>query len=245
MGLNAVVMNTLKYKCLIIDDEPPARQVLRRYIEKLPLLELAGECSNAVQAITMLHQNTVDLLLLDIQMPQLSGLELVAALPNPPKIIFTTAFAEFAVQSYDLNAIDYLLKPIKFERFVKAINKALPLLSLPAVQAAEPAPSSEQFLYFRSDRKMVKVILKDILYIESLKDYVRIMTETGQVVTKYSITALETMLPAADFVRVHRSFIIATAKMHSFTTGSIHIGAAEIPIGKSYQREVIRLLQYD
>lgn len=236
-------MNTQKYRCLIVDDEPPARQVLRRYIEKLPLLELAGECSNAVQVITMLHQQPVDLLLLDIQMPQLSGLELVAALPSPPKIIFTTAFSEFAVQSYELDAVDYLLKPIKFERFIKAINKALPLIPLPAALPAETPAATDAFLYFRADRKMVKVMLRDILFIESLKDYVKIMTEAGQVVTKYSITALEAMLPATDFIRVHRSFIVAASKIQSFSASSIHAGSSEIPIGKSYQREVLRLLQ--
>ncbi|TLV03520.1 LytR/AlgR family response regulator transcription factor [Dyadobacter luticola] len=236
-------MNTQKYRCLIVDDEPPARQVLRRYIEKLPLLELAGECSNAVQVITLLHQQPVDLLLLDIQMPQLSGLELVAALPNPPKIIFTTAFAEFAVQSYELDAVDYLLKPIKFERFIKAINKALPLMSLPAQLPAETPAANDAFLYFRADRKMVKVMLKDIVLIESLKDYVKIMTEAGQVVTKYSITALEAMLPASDFIRVHRSFIVAASKIQSFSASSIHTSGSEIPIGKSYQREVLRFLQ--
>lgn len=236
-------MSTQKYRCLIVDDEPPARQVLRRYVEKLPLLELAGECSNAVQAITFLHQQPIDLLLLDIQMPQLSGLELVAALPNSPKIIFTTAFAEYAVQSYELDAVDYLLKPIKFERFIKAINKALPLMSFPLAQPAETPLTNEAFLYFRADRKMVKVMLKEILFIESLKDYVRIMTETGQVVTKYPITALEAMLPATNFVRVHRSFIIAASKIQSFTASSVNIRGSEIPIGKSYQREVLRFLQ--
>ena len=236
-------MNTNSYNCLIVDDEPPARQVLRRYIEKLPLLNLAGECSNAVQVITMLHQQPIDLLLLDIRMPQLSGLELVSALPHPPKIIFTTAFAEFAVQSYDLDAVDYLLKPIKFERFIKAINKALPLMMLPAGQPKEPVAENDAFLYFRADRKMVKVVLKDILYVESLKDYVKIVTEGGQVITKYSITALEAMLPTADFIRIHRSFIIAASKMQSYTASSVQISNTQLPIGKSYQREVFKVLQ--
>ncbi|MCF2489266.1 LytTR family DNA-binding domain-containing protein [Dyadobacter sp. CY347] len=235
-------MSTNSYNCLIVDDEPPARQVLRRYIEKLPLLNLVGECSNAVQVISMLHQQPIDLLLLDIKMPQLSGLELVSALPNPPKIIFTTAFAEFALQSYDLDAVDYLLKPIKFERFIKAINKALPLMTLPAPQPKEPVAENEAFLYFRADRKMVKVVLKEILYVESLKDYVRIMTESGQVITKYSITALEAMLPTADFIRIHRSFIISSSKMHSYTASNVQIGNSQLPIGKSYQREVLKLI---
>lgn len=256
-------MNSTVYNCLIVDDEPPAREVLKRYIQKLPMLNLAGECSNAIQVMQFLREQPVDLLFLDIQMPQLSGLELVNTLSNPPKIIFTTAFAEYALQSYELDAVDYLLKPIRFERFVKAINKALPVTSvlpikgiLPITEALnltdataankkETATGNDDFLYFRADRKMVKVILKEILYIESLKDYVKIKTEDNQVITKYSMAALEAMLPATQFIRIHRSFIIALAKLSSYTTNQIQIGNIELPIGKLYQREVLKVLEVD
>jgi len=171
------------YNCLIVDDEPPAREILKRYVASTPMLHLAGECNNAFEVITFLHNENVDLIFLDIQMPQLNGLELLRTLANPPKVIFTTAFEHHAFESYELDAVDYLLKPIKFERFIKAINKAIP-----SKEAEQPDHVSnellsdwaENFLYFRSERKMVKVILQDILYIESLKDYVKIVTDKSR-----------------------------------------------------------------
>jgi DNA-binding LytR/AlgR family response regulator len=241
-------MSSPVYNCLIVDDEPLARDVLKRYIQKLPMLNLAGECSNALQVIPFLHSHTVDLLFLDIQMPQLTGLELVSALTNPPKIIFTTAFGEYALQSYDLDAADYLLKPIKLDRFIKAVNKALPVvmptnIGIPVTTApVAPMADSGTFLYFRADRKMVKVQLDTILYIESLKDYVKIITETDQVITKYSMAALEAMLPSSGFIRIHRSYIINMQKLKSYTASHVQINSKELPVGKLYQREVLRLL---
>ena len=230
------------YNCLIVDDEPPAREVLKRYIEKLPMLHLAGECGNALQVIPFLHTNQVDILFLDIRMPQLNGLELVSTLVNPPKIIFTTAYAEHALESYELQATDYLLKPIKFERFVRAVNRAMPLPAVAVTAPEAPVTTEDNFLYFRADRKMVKVMLKDILYIESLKDYVKIMTSTGQVITKYSMAALEAMLPATGFLRIHRSFIIAAEKLSAYTNTHVQLGATELPIGKMYQHEILKKL---
>jgi DNA-binding LytR/AlgR family response regulator len=230
------------YNCLIVDDEPPAREILKRYIQKLPMLRLAGECSNALQVIPFLHTNPVDILFLDIRMPQLNGLELVSTLSNPPKIIFTTAYAEYALESYDLQATDYLLKPIKFERFVKSVNRAIPNLA-PAQAMADPLTVAEDnFLYFRADRKMVKVVLKEILYVESLKDYVKIITKDNQVITKYSMAALEAMLPGDSFLRIHRSFIIATGKLTSYTSTHVNLGSIELPLGKMYQHEAFKKL---
>jgi DNA-binding LytR/AlgR family response regulator len=233
------------YNCLIVDDEPPAREILKRYVERTPMLHLTGECSNAFEVITFLHNRNVDLIFLDIQMPQLNGLELLRTLANPPKVIFTTAFQHHAFESYELDAVDYLLKPIKFERFIKAINKAIP-----AKEAEQPDHVSnellsgwaESFLYFRSERKMVKVILQDIVYIESLKDYVKIVTDKEQVITKYSMTAIEAMLPAKKFIRIHRSYLVALDKINSFSTTNIKVLNIELPVGRLYQREVIRIL---
>ena len=239
-------MNIPVYNVLIVDDEPPAREVLKRYIQKMPILRLAGECNNGLQVIPFLYNNPVDIIFLDIRMPQLNGLELVSTLINAPKIIFTTAYAEHAFESYDLNATDYLLKPIQFERFVKAVNKAALIASIPANNdAAAKAIDKpvDSFLYFRSNRKMVKVILNDILYIESLKDYVKIITVSGQVITKYSMAALEAMLPTPDFLRIHRSFIISGDKIQSYTFSHVQLGNHEIPVGKLYQREIIRILE--
>lgn len=231
---------------LIVDDEPPAREVLKRYIRKIPMLRLAGECGNALQVIPFLHSNPVDIIFLDIRMPQLNGLELVSTLTQPPKIIFTTAYAEHALESYDLQATDYLLKPIQFERFVKAVNKAIPVATIATVTSLPEKSETklnDNFLYFRSERKMVKVVLKDVLYIESLKDYVKIVTLGGQVITKYSMAALEAMLPAPDFLRIHRSFIISTQKILSYTSTHVQLSNQEIPIGKLYQREVFKVLE--
>jgi len=231
------------YNCLIVDDEPPAREVLKRYIQKLPMLHLAGECSNALQVIPFLHSNPVDILFLDIHMPQLNGLELVSILNNPPKIIFTTAYGEHALESYDLLATDYLLKPIKFERFVKAVNRAVPHTASPSAQSEPFTPIEDNFLYFRADRKMVKVVLSDIIYVEGMKDYVKIFTVNGQIITKYSMAALEAMLPSNDFLRVHRSYIISNKKISSYTSNYIALGSKEIPVGKLYQREVFKVIE--
>jgi len=231
------------YNCLIVDDEPPAREVLKRYIQKLPMLHLAGECSNALQVISFLHANPVDILFLDIRMPQLNGLELVSILNNPPKIIFTTAYADHALESYNLQATDYLLKPIKFERFIKAVNRVVPRPAPAQAQSESLAPFDNNFLYFRADRKMVKVVLNDIIYIESMKDYVKIFTSNGLVITKYSMAALEAMLPSTDFLRVHRSYIIANKKICSYTSNYIELSGKKIPIGKLYQREVLKVIE--
>jgi len=232
------------FNCLIVDDEPPAREVLRRYIQQMPMLGLAGECGNALQALAVLKEVPVDLLFLDIQMPQISGIELIRTLKQTPRIILTTAFEQYAVQAFELDVTDYLVKPIQFERFVKAVMKALPGHDRP--DAGPPANSlpatGGAFLYFRADRKMVKVLLDDILYVESLKDYVKIYTARGMVLTKHGMAALEAMLPAPGFLRVHRSYLVALAKIDSFTPEKITIGPQLIPIGKLYRQEVLKTL---
>lgn len=236
-----------RYNCLIVDDEPPARAVLKRYVEQLPMLKLSGECCNAFEVISFLQTGNVDLIFLDIHMPQLTGLELLRTLTKPPKVIFTTAYEVYALQSYELDAVDYLLKPIKFERFVKAVNKAIPYKEMSSspqtILATGPVAIADAFLYFRADRKMVKVMLKDIVYVESLKDYVKIVTINELVVTKYSMSAMEAMLPADLFMRIHRSFMVSKEKIRSFSSSSIQLPEAELPIGKLYQREVLKMLQ--
>lgn len=235
----------MKIKCLIVDDEPPAREVLKRYVQDLPMLELAGECGNAIQAITALQQGAVDLLFLDIRMPQLNGNDLLKTLKNPPKVIFTTAYTEYALEGYELDVVDYLMKPVRFDRFIKAVNKAFPLpaqKSLAEEALAPPEKKNDSFVYFRADRKMVKVLLSDILYIESMKDYVKVFAAAGPVITKQSISSVEAMLPEKEFVRTHRSFIVSVSRIKTFTTELIEIGNAEIPIGKLYRNAVIKLL---
>ena len=230
-------------RCLIVDDEPPAREIIRRYIEQVPTLELVGECANAIQAFTFLQQQVIDLVFLDIRMPQLNGNDFLKTLKNPPKIIFTTAFSEYALEGYDLDVVDYLLKPIPFDRFLKAVNKASQgAVEKPEVSFQQEDKKNESFVYFRADRKMVKVTLHDILYVESMKDYVKIITRNGTIITKQSITSVQAMLPEKEFVRNHRSFIVAMRHIKSFTSEIIEINDTEIPIGKLFRNEVLKAL---
>lgn len=232
-------------RCLIVDDEPLARDVIRRYISEIRTLELAGECANAVQAFTVLQQQPIDLIFLDIRMPQLNGNDFLKALKNPPKVIFTTAFSEYALEGYELDVVDYLVKPIPFERFLKAINKAYHFTDTKtAVRPVADDKRSESFVYFRVDRKMIKVMLGDILYIESMKDYVKIITPASKIVTKQSISSVEEMLPEPDFIRTHRSFIVSVQKITSYTQELLEVDKTEIPIGKLYRNEVMRVLDY-
>lgn len=236
-------MNELKtIRCLIVDDEPPAREVIRRYVEEMPNLELAAECGNAIQALTLLQQQPVDLIFLDIRMPQLDGTDFLRTLKNPPKIILTTAFAEYALEGYELDVVDYLMKPIRFDRFIKSVNKAFPVNSMESVSLVEDERKSASFVYFRADRKMIKVMLQDILYIESMKDYVKVVTAKEVIITKQSITSVEAMLPEKLFVRAHRSFIVAVGRIKSFNNEMIEIEKAEIPIGKLYRNGVMKVL---
>lgn len=214
-----------KIQCLIVDDEPPAIAILQKYIESVPGLMLTGACFNAVEALTVLQQKNVDLLFLDIQMPQLLGTDFIRTLKNPPKVIFTTAYRKYAVEGFELDAVDYLLKPVSFERFIKAVNKVMQTQVQPAGEPVEISDGSKDgaFIYFRADRKMVKVFLKDILYVESLKDYIKVITSFRQIITKQSISSLEAMLPANQFVRIHRSYLVAISKIDSFTADDIEI----------------------
>ncbi|WP_315819185.1 response regulator transcription factor [Paraflavitalea speifideaquila] len=236
-------------RCLVVDDEPPAREVIRRYVQDVPTLQLAGECANAVQALIALQQQPVDLIFLDIRMPQLDGTTFLKTLKNPPKVIFTTAYPEYALEGYELDIVDYLLKPVRFDRFLKAVNKAYPLGSQQIEMTTVIAPvnnqedkRSDSFVYFRADRKMQKVMLHDILYIESMKDYVKIVTMTGTLITKQSITSVEAMLSDKLFVRTHRSFIVAIDKIRTYTNELIEIDKAAIPIGKLYRNGVLKML---
>ena len=232
----------MKIRCLLIDDEPPALAVLQSHISAMPMLEIVGKCSNAITAFQVLQQQTVDLMFLDIKMPQLLGTDFVKSLHNPPKVIFTTAYRDYAMDGYELDVVDYLLKPISLERFLKAVQKVYRVEA--SAPAADPAlTGTERFLYFRVDRKMVKVILSDILYIESLKDYVRIVTPAKQIIAKQTITSLEDMLPEDNFLRIHRSYIVALGKIDSFSQSHVEITGKELPVGRYFKNDVERELK--
>ncbi|GAB3993695.1 LytTR family DNA-binding domain-containing protein [Spirosoma daeguense] len=241
-------------RCLLVDDEPPALEVIESHISNIDHLEIVGKCHNAIQAFSVLQATSVDLMFLDIKMPKLLGTDFVRSLRNPPKVIFTTAYREFALDGFELDVVDYLLKPISFERFLRAVSKVMRVEQLPVFQSQpeslhgttdKPGATSEQaFLYFRVDRKMVKVFLHDILYVESLKDYVKIVTSQGRpLVVKQSISSLEEMLPETGFLRIHRSYIVAVDKIAAFTPNSIDIAGQELPIGRLYHKEVGRVLK--
>jgi DNA-binding LytR/AlgR family response regulator len=235
-----------KIKCLIIDDELPAREILKKHITGVEALELSGICSNAVEAISFLKDSRVDLLFLDIQMPHLLGTDFIRTLKNAPKIIFTTAFRKYAVEGFELDAVDFLLKPISFGRFLKAVNKVLQMNLQGNHDTVEPlenhSVSAPPFLYFRADRKMVKVLFSEILYIEGLNDYIKIVTTHKTIVTKHLLASLEEMLPPSEFARIHKSFIIAFNKIESFNADSVEIAKKEIPIGRSYKFNLNKIL---
>lgn len=239
-------MPAKKIICLAVDDEPLALSVLKKYIESVEGLKLVGSCANAVEALQILQQNSVDLLFLDIQMPKIMGTDFIRTLKKPPRVIFTTAHRKYAVEGFELDAVDYLLKPISFERFLKAVNKVLQT----EIQAPDSAfystdtfaESSSTCLYVRADRKMVKILLNDILYIEGLNDYIKIITAAKTIVTKHLLSSLEETLPKDAFIRIHRSFIIAVNKIDSFNADTIQIGEKELPVGRLFKHDVNKLL---
>jgi len=236
---------SIQIKCIIVDDEPMARDVVRRYIQKIPTLKLMGEFGNAIEATIFLQEQPVDMIFLDIKMPQLSGTEFVRSLRNVPKIIFTTAHKEFAYEGFELDVIDYLLKPIRFDRFLRAVNKAFPQkqqeIETHGMIVNEESRPATSFIYLRVDRKMIKVLLDDILYIESDKDYVKVFTEKGFVITRQTIASVEAMLSESQFIRIHRSYIVSLNKLKSFTAETVEIGNKELPIGKLYRNNFLKL----
>lgn len=238
--------NLKKINCLLVDDEPPALDVLKNYIASVSSLELAGTCDDGLEAMDMLHEKSIDLLFLDIQMPHLLGTDLLRTLKNPPKVIFTTAYRKFAIEGFELDAVDYLLKPISFERFLKAVNKVmetnLRLSRSNEIFSAQQNTSLNAFINLRSDRKNIKVPLDDILYVESLKDYIKVVTAAKNIVTKQSISSLEEALRGKQFLRIHRSFIVALNKIESFTSDTVEIAGQELPISRMYRHEVEKML---
>jgi DNA-binding LytR/AlgR family response regulator len=227
----------MSIRCLIVDDEPLAIKVLETHIENIPSLIVTGSCYNAFDAVEYLKKHEIDLMFLDIQMPRLMGHEMLRTLRFPPKVIFTTAYREYAVDAFELEAVDYLVKPITLERLLKAVNKLTPLQTV-AVKEDPRIVENEWFVYFRADRKMIKVSYNEILYIESMKDYVKIVRENEKpLLVKQPISSVEEALPASLFVRIHRSYIVSLQKITAFTSHDVEIGGIEIPIGRLYAHQ--------
>ena len=234
----------MSIQCLLIDDEPPAVEILQSHIANSTGLEVAATCKNAVEAFDVLHDKHIDLIFLDIKMPKLIGTDFLKNLANPPKVIFVTAYREYALDSYDLDAVDYLLKPVTFERFMKAVFKAKRLMGHDVLPASpEYKKNQEAFIYVRVNKSMQKVYVNHIVYIESCKDYVKIFLTSGQnFIARQSITSMENMLSVHSFLRVHRSFIISIEKITAYNNNDVIIGEIEIPIGNLYKQQVMQVI---
>jgi len=234
----------VKTKCIIIDDEPLAIALIEDHVSKFSNLEIVATCQNAIEGFEVLKTYQVDLIFLDIQMPMLTGIEFLKSLNNPPKVIFTTAYREYAIESYELEVVDYLLKPISFDRFFKALNKYFKATETKSVTvpAESKLDATTRHIYVNMNKKHYKILFEDILYAESLKDYVRIHTLETTIITKEKISDFEQKLPAC-FLRTHRSYIVNTNKITAFTAQDVEVGAIEIPIGISYKQNVLEVLK--
>ncbi len=231
-----------KIRCLLVDDEPLAISLLKKHVAQLDFLEVAETCPNALKALEVLKKTEIDLMFLDIRMPAISGIDFLKMLHHPPKVIITTAYREYALDGYDLDIIDYLLKPITFDRFFKAIERYLRNNNL--MDSSPANINSEQAsLYIKSAHKNIKVNPDDILYIESMKDYVKIHTIETIITTKYRISDMEAELANKGFLRIHRSFIVNLKHLTAFTSSDVEIGKVEIPIGESYKELVFQALK--
>jgi DNA-binding LytR/AlgR family response regulator len=227
--------------CIIVDDEPVAREILEVLLERIETIHVVASCKSAIEAFKIINTQPVDLIFLDINMPDISGLSFAKSMSKDYKVIFTTAYREYAVDGFDLRAVDYLLKPISFERLLQGVNKffeeSLAVVHRPS---GEIHIEKDDSIFVRSDRKMVKVNFKDIVFIESLSDYIKIHLEGEKVlVTRDTISNIEARLPIGDFIRIHRSFIVSIPKIETFTSDTIGIGKHEIPISRSYRDSVI------
>lgn len=231
----------MKVSCMIVEDEPLALGVMKDFVAQVPFLELAGTCGDAFAAMELLSEKNIDLMFLDIHLPKLKGLDFLAALQSPPMVIITSAYHEFAIRSYEHSVLDYLLKPIEFSRFVIAVNKAVAhknAVLAPAATAVESHPD----LFFSVNKKKARIAVSSILYIESQRENVRIVTTGKTILTRYPISELEKELPASAFIRIHRSFIVARERIDFIDAQDVEIAGKQLPIGRSYRDSVLLVL---
>ena len=235
----------MKLRCLLIDDEPPALKILASYISNINGLEIVAQCKNAIEALDVLHQKSVDVIFLDIKMPKMLGTEFLKNLSNPPKVIFVTAYRDYAVDGYELDAVDYLVKPVSFERFFKAITKLNRMIGKETVTTtADYVPNPEAFVYLKVDKDMKKIFVNDIVYIESWKDYIKLfLANNKSLLVKQSISAMENLLSEHKFLRIHRSYMVSLNKISGYNGVSIQLETTEIPIGRLYKQAVMERLQ--
>ena len=228
----------MRTSCIIVDDEPLARAALASLLSRFDNLDVVAECGDTFKAWQVLQEHKVDLMFLDIEMPEVTGLDFLRSLKHPPAVILTTAFRQYAVEGYELEVADYLLKPVSFERLMKALDKYYRSHNRPAVSETAQEPNPVDFITIRADRKNIRLPLNEILWIKSLKDYVEVFTENSKYITQVPIGEMEKLLPASLFLRVHRSYVVNLLKVTAFTTLDVEIGDMEIPIGNSYKNHV-------
>jgi DNA-binding LytR/AlgR family response regulator len=232
----------LKYSCIIVEDEPLAVEILTDYISQIPFLELKCVCGDAIYAMEVLQQEKIDLIFLDIHLPKLKGIDFLESLKYPPRVIITSAYQEYALQAFDGNVTDYLLKPIRFSRFLKAVNKLNQQPPLYTATSGLPVPE-RKFLFFNVAKKKVKIYLDEIFYIESLREYVRITAQGNTIMTKFPLSEVEDMFANNNFIRIHRSFIVSKERITAFSATEVEINGIQIPIGRTYKEFVLSVLE--
>jgi len=233
-------------KCIIVDDEPLAIKVIKNHLQNFEDIEVVAECSNAIEADKILREKSIDLIFLDIEMPKVSGFEFLKSLKKETKIIIITAYRNYALKGYEYDIVDYLLKPVSFDRFYKAIKRFYKLQQAADVQVfGETKKQSHPFAYFNEDKTIHKVYLDEILYIESFREYIKVHTLEKSIMTKLPISKIEEKLKDHDFIRIHKSFVISVCKVKSFNSRIININDKELPIGRTYKDMVMKTLKYD
>ncbi len=236
----------MKTRCIIVDDEPLARDVVRAHLSNFEDIEIAAECENALEAGKILREKQIDLMFMDIEMPKISGFDFLNDLSSPPKVIIITAYRNYALKGYEFDVVDYLLKPVSFDRFYKAVNKYFKLRQNESdLDLRSEGENKEEYLYLNEDKTIHKIFLSEIQYIESFREYIKVHTAERTVMTKIPISKIEERLKDFGFVRVHKSYIVAASKITAFNAGSVFIGKLELPIGRTYKDATIEVLKYD
>ncbi len=231
-----------KLSCIIVEDEPLAAEVLDDYVKQVPFLQLKGICSDAMYALEILRAGQIKVVFLDIHLPGLKGIDFLKTLKNPPQVIITTAYRDYAIEGYELNVIDYLVKPINFNRFLMAVNKLKDRVAAESTANTAAATVEREHLFFNVNKKKVKIYVDEILYVESLKEYVRITASGKSIMTKFQLGQIEEMLARNQFIRVHRSFLVAREKIDAFSATDVEVAGKQIPIGRNYKELVHALL---
>jgi DNA-binding LytR/AlgR family response regulator len=234
----------MKIDCIVVDDEPLAIEVLKSHIQKVDSLEIVSTCSDAIEAFDFLSKNQVDLMFLDIHMPEMKGTELVKTLQNPPSVVFTTAHREYAIESYNLNVLDYLLKPISFDRFLQSIEKYNQQQIISEVSVRKNN-SNEEHIYLREKNVIHKIPVSEVVYVESFGDNLKLHTAQREINSRCTISSLEKALPETDFIRIHRSYLVAIDEITSFSPVMVWIGDTQLPIGTSYRTKTFEKLDYN